>query len=682
MGQRWRSKGKTAPADEDEEAQSVISLGSSDDEEANEDLSLAIVEKARQREAKRKRSEDALGPVPAAETPAPAVRLSSVFPSSGVAELVSDRNPESSVGGLTSLTHGERKKKPKKSKKKQQHEVEEKKVLQIGAIIDEEQPPRKGESVIAEANGVSDNLVFRKLLMGESSTPRTFDNKNRSSRGTKSVPRDFGKGQRKKNLLYEERWNMTTGKSKIKGGWIVDDPGDLPRKKFRAHDYASPMTSRKKSHRNYSIVRRFLSWSNYGGFTSLRRRVRYNMSPTSTRGLPSIGEGQPPFYSFTYFDGPRRQPLQNFLSSLYSSELGIKEGEELLAFTTILSSKNHRTRSGFRSHPPTANAAERSARGLYYDEKWSIEHRCKQGQLMMIEPIGEEPKAKNVDSDLEGINSNEDVEPTVHTMHTLADYSNPQTMKVGGTLEHQPIIVLIDTGSTNNFIDSEIVDRLAHHIKDYDIFKDIDSQTYEEAIMSIDSGKTKDLLLIYGGNSLKVEGYTDSSFQFDVDDSKSNSRYVYTLNGGAVCWKSSKQDTTVDSTTEAEYIAASDAVKEGVWLKKFITDLGVVPGSEESTSLYCDNYGAITQIREPRSHQKSKHVLRRFHLIREIVTRGDVVVERVPSEDNIADPLTKPSILGLEGHMHMVGIAMSKGSNMRYPSEPLSYWISNKPLNY
>ena len=116
--------------------------------------------------------------------------------------------------------------------------------------------------------------------------------------------------------------------------------------------------------------------------------------------------------------------------------------------------------------------------------------------------------------------------------------------------------------------------------------------------------RTKDLLLVYGGNSLKVEGYTDSSFQSDVDDSKSNSGYVYTLNGGAVCWKSSKQDTTADSTIEAEYIAASDAAKEGVWLKKFITDLGVVPDSEKSTSLYCDNYGAITQIREPGSHQK------------------------------------------------------------------------------
>ena len=71
-----------------------------------------------------------------------------------------------------------------------------------------------------------------------------------------------------------------------------------------------------------------------------------------------------------------------------------------------------------------------------------------------------------------------------------------------------------------------------------------------------------------------------------------------------MCWKSSKQDTTVDSTTEAEYIAASDAAKEGVLVKKFITDLGVVPNSEESISLYCDNYGANTQIREPGSHQK------------------------------------------------------------------------------
>ena len=103
-------------------------------------------------------------------------------------------------------------------------------------------------------------------------------------------------------------------------------------------------------------------------------------------------------------------------------------------------------------------------------------------------------------------------------------------------------------------------------------------------------------------------------------------------------WKSSKQPTTADSMIEAEYIVASDAAKEAVWLKKFITDLGVIP----TIPLLCDNNGAIAQAKEPRSHQKSKHILRRFHLIREIVARGDVVVERVPSNDNAANPLTKP----------------------------------------
>nr|AAR96000.1 polyprotein-like protein [Musa acuminata] len=75
------------------------------------------------------------------------------------------------------------------------------------------------------------------------------------------------------------------------------------------------------------------------------------------------------------------------------------------------------------------------------------------------------------------------------------------------------------------------------------------------------------------GSNLKVKGYTDSSFGSNVDDNKSNSGYVYTLNRGAVYRKSSKQDTTVDSTIEAEYIAIAKATKERVCMKKFITDL-------------------------------------------------------------------------------------------------------------
>jgi hypothetical protein len=84
------------------------------------------------------------------------------------------------------------------------------------------------------------------------------------------------------------------------------------------------------------------------------------------------------------------------------------------------------------------------------------------------------------------------------------------------------------------------------------------------------------VFLVYGGEEeLTVTGYTDASFQTDKDDSKSQSEFVFTLNGGAISWKSSKQDTVADSTMEAEYIAASDATKEGVWMRKFLIELDV-----------------------------------------------------------------------------------------------------------
>ncbi|MBY3556123.1 Ty1/Copia family ribonuclease HI, partial [Modestobacter lapidis] len=153
--------------------------------------------------------------------------------------------------------------------------------------------------------------------------------------------------------------------------------------------------------------------------------------------------------------------------------------------------------------------------------------------------------------------------------------------------------------------------------------------------------RTKDLALIYGGDELKVDGFTDSDFQSDIDDRKSTSGYLFTLNGGVFSWKSCKQTITADSTTEAEYVAASEAAKEAVWIRKFISELGVVPAIESPIPLYCDNNGAIAQAKEPRSHQKSKHIERRFHMIREIIERGDISMQRVASEDNTADPLTK-----------------------------------------
>ena len=86
----------------------------------------------------------------------------------------------------------------------------------------------------------------------------------------------------------------------------------------------------------------------------------------------------------------------------------------------------------------------------------------------------------------------------------------------------------------------------------------------------------------------------------------------------------------------------SEAAKEAVWIKKFVTGLGVIPSISNPVDLYCDNNGGIAQAKEPRSHQRSKHILRHYHLIREIIERGDVKICKVPINDNVADPFTKP----------------------------------------
>ena len=83
----------------------------------------------------------------------------------------------------------------------------------------------------------------------------------------------------------------------------------------------------------------------------------------------------------------------------------------------------------------------------------------------------------------------------------------------------------------------------------------------------------------------------------------------------------------------------------------------MVPNAASPISLCCDSDGAIAQTKEPRSHQKSKYVLRKFHFIREIVDRGDVEVCEISTDDNVADPLTKPlSQKKHERHLAEIGI--------------------------
>ncbi|KAJ9542704.1 hypothetical protein OSB04_029210 [Centaurea solstitialis] len=171
--------------------------------------------------------------------------------------------------------------------------------------------------------------------------------------------------------------------------------------------------------------------------------------------------------------------------------------------------------------------------------------------------------------------------------------------------------------------------------------------------------RIKDMFLVFGGSKdeISVTGYSDASFQTDRDDFRSQSGYVFTLNGGAISWKSSMQNTIADSTTEAEYIAASDATKEAVWLRNFLSDLRVVASISRPIDIFCDNSGAVAQAKEPREHHKSRHVLRKYHLIREIIGRGDVRICKIPTDENVADPLTKP-LARVKHEAHACSIGM------------------------
>ncbi|KAI3515961.1 hypothetical protein L1887_14868 [Cichorium endivia] len=130
--------------------------------------------------------------------------------------------------------------------------------------------------------------------------------------------------------------------------------------------------------------------------------------------------------------------------------------------------------------------------------------------------------------------------------------------------------------------------------------------------------RTKVMFLVYGGvnEELVVRCYTDASFNTDRDDSRSQSGYVFTVNGGAIAWKSSKQEVAALSTTESEYIDASEANQEVDWMKKFIGDLEVVPTIKNAIEMFCDNTGAIAIAGDPMVTKRTRHIQRRYNFIR------------------------------------------------------------------
>ena len=114
--------------------------------------------------------------------------------------------------------------------------------------------------------------------------------------------------------------------------------------------------------------------------------------------------------------------------------------------------------------------------------------------------------------------------------------------------------------------------------------------------------------------------------------------YAFILNGDVISWSSRRQQTVAASTTEAEYMAAADAVKLALWLSKLGADLQLDLGT---IKILADNQSAIKLLKNPISSMRSKHIDVIYHFARERVARGDVAFEYVRTELNVADTLTK-----------------------------------------
>ncbi|MCO5582215.1 hypothetical protein L7F22_036107 [Adiantum nelumboides] len=146
------------------------------------------------------------------------------------------------------------------------------------------------------------------------------------------------------------------------------------------------------------------------------------------------------------------------------------------------------------------------------------------------------------------------------------------------------------------------------------------------------------MCICFGKGDLSVVGYTDADYAGDLDKRRSTSGYLYTFAGGAISWFSRLQSCTTLSTTEAEYVAASDACKEAIWLTRLVGDLGIVG---EVPVLHCDSQSAIQLARNLVFHAKTKHVDVRYHFIRDILDDKRLHLVKVHTDDNPVDLLTK-----------------------------------------
>jgi hypothetical protein len=141
-----------------------------------------------------------------------------------------------------------------------------------------------------------------------------------------------------------------------------------------------------------------------------------------------------------------------------------------------------------------------------------------------------------------------------------------------------------------------------------------------------------------------LQGHVDASYADNYGDETDNRRsttgYVFTLGGTAVSWKSSKQKVVACSTAESEYIAAYEASREAICLRRLLTDLGEA-GSSSPVVLHEDNQACIKLSENPCAAQRTKSMDVKYHFLRQTVQEGKIKLEYISTHDQLADIFTK-----------------------------------------
>lgn len=150
---------------------------------------------------------------------------------------------------------------------------------------------------------------------------------------------------------------------------------------------------------------------------------------------------------------------------------------------------------------------------------------------------------------------------------------------------------------------------------------------------------TSDKGLVYSKDHDKLTGYCDADWASDIDERRSTTGYLFTLQSGAISWSTKRQKTIALSTTEAEFMSMVAAIQEAIWLKRLENEIS--PDPVKTMTLHCDNKSAIHVALNNAYSSRTKHVDVRVKFIRECFENKIIELKYLPTNDMLADLLTK-----------------------------------------